>query len=81
VEQKLKQTLGIPFRTIPRKRKQLGIPFCGTKMQVNFPEFNISAHDLNMLEGTGNFRFVSLSQMKVPGFSVRVVDLDPVGSA
>jgi hypothetical protein len=29
------QTLGIPFRTIPRKRKQLGIPFCGTKIEAN----------------------------------------------
>ncbi len=32
VEQK---TLGIPFRTIPQKRKQLGIPCCGTKIEEN----------------------------------------------
>jgi hypothetical protein len=32
VEQK---ALGIPFRTLPRKRKQLGIPFCGTKKEAN----------------------------------------------
>jgi hypothetical protein len=32
VEQK---TLGIPFRTIPQKRKQLGIPCRGTKIEEN----------------------------------------------
>jgi hypothetical protein len=31
-EQKI---LGIPFRTLPRKRKQLRIPFCGTKVEAN----------------------------------------------
>ncbi len=35
VEQK-KVTLGIPFRTIPRRRKQLRILFCGTKIEENF---------------------------------------------
>jgi hypothetical protein len=25
------KTLGIPFRTVPQKRKMLGIPFCGKK--------------------------------------------------
>ncbi len=39
LQQKLSKTLGIPFRTIPRKRKQLGILFRGTKIKVNFPEF------------------------------------------
>ncbi len=29
------KTLGIPFRTIPRKRKQLGIPFRRTKIVTN----------------------------------------------
>jgi hypothetical protein len=28
-------TLGILFRTLPPKRKQLGIPFCGTKIEAN----------------------------------------------
>jgi hypothetical protein len=28
------ETLGIPFRTLPRKRKQLGIPFRGTKIEA-----------------------------------------------
>jgi hypothetical protein len=32
VEQKI---LGIPFRTLPRKRKQLGIPFRGRKIEAN----------------------------------------------
>jgi hypothetical protein len=31
-EQKI---LGIPFRTLPRKRKQLRIPFRGTKIEAN----------------------------------------------
>ncbi len=31
-EQKI---LRIPFRTLPRKRKQLGIPFRGTKIKAN----------------------------------------------
>ncbi len=35
VEQKQKHTLGIRFRTLPRKRKQLGIPFRGTKIETN----------------------------------------------
>jgi len=35
VEQIYKQTLGILFRTILRKRKQLGIPFRGTKIEEN----------------------------------------------
>jgi hypothetical protein len=30
---------GIPFRTIPQKRKQLGIPFRRTKIKLNLPEF------------------------------------------
>ncbi len=29
------KTLGIPFRTFPRKRKQLGIPIHGTKIETN----------------------------------------------
>ncbi len=29
------KTLGIPFQTLPRKRKQLGIPFRGTKIEEN----------------------------------------------
>jgi hypothetical protein len=37
VEQKQKQTLGIPFRTISRKRKQIRIPFRGTKIEATVP--------------------------------------------
>ncbi len=29
------KTLGIPFRTLPRKRKQLAIPFRGTKIEAD----------------------------------------------
>ncbi len=29
------KTLGIQFRTLPWKRKQLGIPFHGTKIEAN----------------------------------------------
>jgi hypothetical protein len=29
------QILGIPFRTVPRKRKQLGIPFRARKNKIN----------------------------------------------
>jgi hypothetical protein len=29
------ENLGIPFRTLPRKRKQLGIPFRGPKIEIN----------------------------------------------
>jgi hypothetical protein len=38
VEQKeqKKQTLGIPSRTLLRKRKERGIPFCGIKIEANF---------------------------------------------
>jgi len=32
-EQKI---LRIPFRTLPRKRKRLGIPFRGTKIEANY---------------------------------------------
>jgi hypothetical protein len=39
LEQKKKQTLGIPFLTIPRKRKQLGILFRGTNIEANFRNF------------------------------------------
>jgi hypothetical protein len=44
VEQK---TLGIPFRTLLRKRKQLGIPFHGTKIEANSRKSdpNISAEE------------------------------------
>jgi hypothetical protein len=35
IEQKWKLTLGIPLRTIPRKRKMLGIPFRGTEIEAN----------------------------------------------
>jgi hypothetical protein len=34
VELRYKQTLGIPLRTIPWKRKLLGIPFHGTKIEA-----------------------------------------------
>jgi hypothetical protein len=30
-----KKNFGIPFRTLPRKRKQLGIPFRGTKIEAS----------------------------------------------
>ncbi len=36
VEQKLKQTLGIPFRIIRQKKQMLGIPFHVTKIEANF---------------------------------------------
>jgi hypothetical protein len=40
VEQIKKQTLGNPFlRTLQRKRKQLGIPFRGTKIRSKLSEF------------------------------------------
>ncbi len=39
VEQKRKQTFGILFRSILRKRKQLGIPLRGTKIKGNFRNF------------------------------------------
>ncbi len=29
------KTLGILFHTLPPKRKNLGIPFCGTKIEAN----------------------------------------------
>jgi hypothetical protein len=32
---KIRKQLGISFRTIPRKRKQLGNPFHGTKIGAN----------------------------------------------
>ncbi len=35
VEQKWKQTLRIPFRTLPQKSEQLGTPYRGTKMEAN----------------------------------------------
>ncbi len=35
VKQKQKQALGILFRTILRKRKQLGIPFRGTEKEID----------------------------------------------
>jgi hypothetical protein len=38
-----KKTLGIPFRTIPRKRKMLGIPFHGTKIEAN-PRNSVPNH-------------------------------------
>ncbi len=39
VDQKTKQAFGIWFRIIPRKRKQLGVPFRGTKLEANFLNF------------------------------------------
>jgi hypothetical protein len=42
VEQKWKEALGIPFRILPKKRKQLGFPFRGTKRKANFPFRTIS---------------------------------------
>jgi hypothetical protein len=36
VDQNKKQTLGILFQTLRRKRKQLGIPFRGTEIEANF---------------------------------------------
>jgi hypothetical protein len=35
VEPNKKQTLGIPFQILQRKRKQPGIPFRGTKVEAN----------------------------------------------
>jgi hypothetical protein len=35
MEQKKKQTIGIPFQTLPRKSKQLGNPFPSTKIEAN----------------------------------------------
>jgi hypothetical protein len=42
VEHKWKQALGIPFRTLPKKRKELGFPFRGTKIKANSPFRTIS---------------------------------------
>jgi hypothetical protein len=41
------ENLGIPFRTLPRRRKQLGIPFRGTKIEANSHNFvpNLSAEE------------------------------------
>ncbi len=35
MQKKWEQTLVIPFRTTPRKRIQLGIPFRGSKIEAN----------------------------------------------
>ncbi len=67
MEQKYKQTLENMLQTIPWKRKQLGIPFYGTKIVANFWSF-VPKHftEENMLSilfaGTGNFWFEPLSQ-------------------
>ncbi len=47
VEQKYKQTLRIAFQTLQRKRKQLGIPFRGTKLEASSRNFlpNSSAEE------------------------------------
>jgi hypothetical protein len=47
VEQKYKQTLRISFRTLQRKRKQLRIPFRGTKLEASSRNFlpNFSAEE------------------------------------
>jgi hypothetical protein len=59
----------------------LGIPLRGTKIEANFWNF-VEENTISILfSGTGNFRFESLSQIKVLRFSVKVVDPDPVGSA
>jgi hypothetical protein len=42
VEQKWKQALGIPFRTLPKKRKELVFLFPGTKIKANSPFRTIS---------------------------------------
>jgi hypothetical protein len=39
VELKIEAKGGIRFRTMPQKRKQLGIPFRRTKIKVILPEF------------------------------------------
>ncbi len=39
VKQKQKQTFKILFRSISRNKKQLGIPFGGTKIDANFRNF------------------------------------------
>jgi hypothetical protein len=50
------------FQTIPWKRKQLVIAFCGTKIEENFWNFVL-------IVGTGNLRIESLSQKaKVQNF-------------
>jgi hypothetical protein len=47
IEQKYKQTLRIAFQTLQRKRKQLGIPFRGTKLEASSRNFlpNSSAEE------------------------------------
>ncbi len=59
------KTLGIRIRTIPRKRKQLDIPFRGIKVEANFHNFVAKPfaeeNTLSvMFAGAGNFRFESL---------------------
>ncbi len=54
------KTLGIPFQTILRKRKQLGIPFRGTKVEINIQNFVLKPfseeNTLSVLfADTGNF--------------------------
>jgi hypothetical protein len=69
VEEKYIQILGISFRTIPRKRKQLKILFRGTKIEANFRNF-VPKHfaEENILSilffETGNFCCESLSGSK-----------------
>jgi hypothetical protein len=38
-EQKKKETFNILYRSILRQRKLLGIPYCGTKIEINFQYF------------------------------------------
>jgi hypothetical protein len=45
------KTLGIRIRTIPRKRKQLEIPFRGTKVEANFFILKLNHAQFNFLAG------------------------------
>ncbi len=61
------ETLGILFRTIPRKRKMLGILFRETDREANFrnfvPKHFMEENTLSVLFArTGNFNFESLCQ-------------------
>jgi hypothetical protein len=55
-----KQTLGIPFRTLQQKTKQLGSPFRGTKIEANSwnSVLNHSAKEkqLRTKSGSGSLR-------------------------
>jgi hypothetical protein len=53
-----RKTLGIPFRTIPRKREMLGILYRGTKIEAKLSEFRFEP----FRGGENNSQFHSMEQ-------------------